>query len=56
MASTLERVITMTNGDLTLDSVITATRKLKMRLLEESDDKKKHMWIQELQEEAPSFP
>ena len=52
---TLERVITMTNGDLTLDSVITATRKLKMRLLEESDDKKKHMWIQELQEEAPSF-
>ena len=52
---TLERVITMTNGDLTLDSVITATRKLKMRLLEEAEDKKKHMWIQELQEEIPQF-
>lgn len=43
----LERIITMTNGDLELSSVITASRKLKMRLIDEGEDRKKQLWLQD---------
>ena len=43
---TLERIVTLTKGDLTLDSVIDAMRKLKMRLIQPEDDRKKpHVWM-----------
>ena len=52
-SSTLERIITMTNGDLGLEEVMTAARKLKMRLIDETKDKKKHnIWIQDLAEDG----
>ena len=46
---TMERLITMTNGDLKLDAVVDAMRRLKMRLIDgnEVNSKKNHMWIQE---------
>lgn len=52
--ATLERIVTMTKGDLTLTAVIDAMRKLKMRLLQD-DDKKKHAWIQQ-EIEDPGLP
>lgn len=57
---TLERLITMTNGDLKLDTVIDAMRRLKMRLLEGEDqsNKKSHVWLQDFgsQESEVSMP
>ena len=61
---TMERLITMTNGDLKLDAVVEAMRRLKMRLLdgEEKNTKKSHLWIQEAMsqeqdhETEPSHP
>lgn len=50
---TLERIITMTNGALGLEEVMTAARKLKMRLIDETEDKKKLVWLQDLAEDAP---
>ena len=38
---TLERIVTLTKGDLALDAVLDAMRKLKMRLIQHDDDKKK---------------
>ena len=48
----LERLITLTNGDLKFDSVVDALRKIKMRLLDgEESSKKRHVWVQEIIEE-----
>lgn len=49
--ATLERIITMTNGDLDLQNVMTAARKLKIRLQGE-DDKKKRVWWQDINPDA----
>ena len=46
----LERLITLTKGDLRFDSVVEGLRRLKMRLLdrdESSSVKKRHLWVQE---------
>eukprot|EP00435_Cladocopium_sp_Y103_P021732 s1406_g5.t1 len=44
----LERLITLTGGDLKFDSVVEALRKLKMRLLDgEESTKQRHVWVQE---------
>ena len=44
----LERIITLTNGDLKFDSVVDALRKIKMRLLDgEESAKKRHVWVQD---------
>lgn len=45
----LERLITLTGGDLKLDSVVEGIRRLKMRLFESEDTgtKKKAVWAQE---------
>lgn len=44
----LERLITLTNGDLKFDSVVDALRKIKMRLLDgEESAKKRHVWVQD---------
>eukprot|EP00435_Cladocopium_sp_Y103_P026844 s2890_g6.t1 len=44
----LERLITLTNGDLKFDSVVDALRKIKMRLLDgEESSKKRHVWVQD---------
>ena len=54
---TLERIITMTNGELGLEEVMTAARKLKMRLLDDTEDKRKQVWLQDLGEDpADSNP
>ena len=43
---TLERIVTLTKGDLKLHAVIDAMRKLKMRLLQNDDDRKKsQVWL-----------
>lgn len=49
-AFALERIITRTNGNLELSSVIAASRKLKMRLIDEGEDRKKQLWIQDMME------
>lgn len=57
--STLERIITMTGGDLSLSAVIEAMHKLKMRLLqndEEKDKKKPNVWLQHTTEDDISQP
>eukprot|EP00435_Cladocopium_sp_Y103_P056796 s1568_g19.t1 len=49
---TLERIVTMTKGDLTLESVIEAMGKLKMRLIQSEDEKRKsHVWMQSTEHE-----
>ena len=49
--TTLERIVTMTKGDLTLESVIEAMGKLKMRLIQTDEDKRKpHVWMQQSSE------
>ena len=49
--STLERIVTMTKGDLTLEAVIEAMGKLKMRLIQSDDEKRKnHVWLQQSSE------
>lgn len=47
---TLERIVTITKGDLSLNSVIDAMRKLKMKLIqsEENQPKKAHTWLQSM--------
>lgn len=46
--STLERIVTITKGDLALPSVVEAMAKLKMRLIQSDEDKRKpHAWLQE---------
>lgn len=56
----LERLITMTNGDLKLDSVVDGLRRLKMKLFEAPEDvntKKKMVWAQEtVPEEDDEYP
>ncbi len=46
---TFERIITITDGYLSLEKIMTAVRKLKMRLGEETEDKKKTsgLWMNE---------
>ena len=46
---TFERIITITDGDLSLEKIMAAVRKLKMRLGEDTDDKKKTsgLWMNE---------
>ena len=52
----LERLITLTNGDLKFDSVVDALRKIKMRLLDgEESSKKRHVWVQETIDEQNEF-
>eukprot|EP00435_Cladocopium_sp_Y103_P035426 s3103_g9.t1 len=49
-AESFERLITMTNGDLKLDAVVDALRRLKMKLLDADESvaaKKRHLWMQE---------
>ena len=48
-SDTLERLITITGGDLKLESVIDGMRRLKMRLMEDDDksSRRKHLWLQE---------
>ena len=54
---TLERIVTLTKGDLTLEAVIDAMRKLKMRLIQNDDDKKKsHVWFQQASEHEDGGP
>ena len=49
--TTLERIVTMTKGDLTLEAVIEAMGKLKMRLIQTDEDKRKpHVWMQQSSE------
>ena len=57
-STTLERIITMTNGNLKLLEVMTAARKLKMCLMEDVDDKKKAppVWLQEEEHMDRSSP
>ena len=46
----LERLITLTKGDLKFDSVVDGLRRLKMRLLDGDEShsvKKRHLWVQE---------
>lgn len=55
----LERLITLTGGDLKLDSVVEGIRRLKMRLFESEDSgsKKKTIWAQEpVPDEWDSIP
>lgn len=53
----LERLITLTDGDLRLDSVVDGLRRLKMRLFEGDDShansKKKNVWLQDQLSEDP---
>eukprot|EP00435_Cladocopium_sp_Y103_P033633 s58_g8.t1 len=49
-AESFERLITMTNGDLKLDAVMEALRRLKMKLLDADETtaaKKRNIWIQD---------
>ena len=46
----------MTNGALGLEEVMTAARKLKMRLMDESEDKKKQVWMQDLADDGTQDP
>ena len=48
-SDTLERLITITGGDLKLESVIDGMRRLKMRLMDDEDksSRRKHLWLQE---------
>ncbi|CAK9008396.1 unnamed protein product [Durusdinium trenchii] len=49
---TMERLVTLTGGSLKLEAVIDGMRKLKMRLLDPDDDKKRHVWLQDQEHTA----
>ena len=49
---TMERLVTLTGGSLKLEAVIDGVRKLKMRLLDPDDDKKRHVWLQDQEHTA----
>ena len=53
---TLERIVTITKGDLSLPAVIEAMRKLKMRLIQADEDerRKPHVWLQQSLEQDDS--
>lgn len=57
-SDTLERLITITGGDLKLESVIDGMRRLKMRLMDDEDksSRRKHLWLQESITEEPHEP
>ena len=57
-SDTLERLITITGGDLKLESVIDGMRRLKMRLMDDDDksSRRKHLWLQESINEEPHEP
>ena len=51
----IERLVTLTNGDLKLDAVVDGLRKLKMNLMdcdEKSSSKKRHLWVAETVKEC----
>ena len=46
----IERLVTLTNGDLKLDAVVDGLRKLKMNLMDSDEktmNKKRHLWVAE---------
>lgn len=54
----LERLITLTNGDLKLNAVVDGMRRLKMKLFDDGDEtsvKKKPLWLQDIAEEQPEY-
>lgn len=58
-SESMERLITLTGGDLKFDTVVDGLRKLKMRLFNDTSDtagKKKQLWLNEPYEESITDP
>lgn len=49
----LERLVTLTNGDLKLDAVVDGRRRLKMKLMEDesTSSKSRHLWVSDMQDD-----